>query len=315
VNDVVTFGETMAALRGDGPLRLGAAMQLSVAGAEANVAIGLSRLGHRVAWIGRVGEDELGALVLRTLRAEGVDTGYARTDPDRPTGLVLFERRIADVVRVSYYRTGSAGSALTAGEVLPGLSAETRLLHVTGVTPALGASAAESVQAAVRRAGELGVPVSLDVNYRSRLWSSAAARAALRPLIGDVGVLFASTDELPLVAPDPSADAATAAAHLLADGVAEVVVKRGASGADAHTAGVVLSQPAVAVGVVDVVGAGDAFVAGYLSALLDELDVAARLERGVATAAFAVARHGDWEGLPDRADLALLRSAPGTTLR
>ncbi len=315
MNDVVTFGETMAALRGDGPLRLGATMQLSVAGAEANVAIGLSRLGHRVAWIGRVGEDELGALVLRTLRAEGVDTGYACTDPDRPTGLVLFERRIGDVVRVNYYRTGSAGSALTAGEVLPALSAETRLLHVTGVTPALGASAAESVQAAVRRAGELGVPVSLDVNYRSRLWSPAAARAALRPLLGDVGVLFASADELPLVAPDPSADSTTTAAQLLADGVREVVVKRGASGADAHTAGAVVSQPAVGVGVVDVVGAGDAFVAGYLSALLDELDVAARLERGVAAAAFAIARHGDWEGLPDRADLALLQSAPGTTLR
>src|SRR6266571_1838607 len=261
MNDVVTFGETMAALRGDGPLRLGATMQLSVAGAEANVAIGLSRLGHRVAWIGRVGADELGALVVRTLRAE------------------------------------------------------TRLLHVTGVTPALGASAAEAVQAAVRRAGELGVPVSLDVNYRSRLWSPAAARAALRPLLGDVGVLFASADELPLVAPDPSADSTTTAAQLLADGVREVVVKRGASGADAHTAGAVVSQPAVGVGVVDVVGAGDAFVAGYLSALLDELDVAARLERGVAAAAFAIARHGDWEGLPDRADLALLQSAPGTTLR
>lgn len=87
--EVMTFGETMAALRAHGALRLGGSLGLSVAGAESNVAIGLARLGHRVNWAGRVGADELGALVLRTLRAEGVDTGHAATDDTgRPTGSV-----------------------------------------------------------------------------------------------------------------------------------------------------------------------------------------------------------------------------------
>ncbi|MBO0833880.1 MAG: sugar kinase, partial [Actinobacteria bacterium] len=112
--EVVTFGETMAALRSAGPLRLGGSMALSVAGAESNVAIGLARLGHRVQWIGRVGGDELGALILRTLRAENVDVSGIRVDQRRPTGLVLFEQRLSDVTRVLYYRTGSAGSGLEA---------------------------------------------------------------------------------------------------------------------------------------------------------------------------------------------------------
>lgn len=113
--EVVTFGETMAALRAHGALRLGGSLGLSVAGAESNVAIGLARLGHRVHWAGQVGADELGALVLRTLRAEGVDAG-------RPTGLLLAEPRLGTLTRVSYYRAASAGSAVSpAGEGTFGL--------------------------------------------------------------------------------------------------------------------------------------------------------------------------------------------------
>lgn len=178
--DVVTVGETMAALRATGPVRLGAPMQLSVAGAEANVAIGLARLGHRAGWVGRVGDDEFGALVLRTMRAEQVDVSHTRLDADgRPTGLLAREDRIADLVNVAYYRAGSAGSALRAADVLPALNRGVRILHLTGITPALSAGAAEAVRAAAARAGELGITVCLDVNYRARLWSPAEARKVL----------------------------------------------------------------------------------------------------------------------------------------
>src|SRR5690606_37594249 len=108
--DVVTFGEAMASLHGPGPLRMGGDLTLSVAGAEANVAIGLARLGHAVRWAGVLGDDELGRLILRTLRAEAVDVTACRLDPSRPTGLLLQERRIGDIIRVHYYRAGSAGS-------------------------------------------------------------------------------------------------------------------------------------------------------------------------------------------------------------
>lgn len=314
MTDVVTFGEAMAALRGDGPLRLGATMQLSVAGAETNVAIGLARLGHSVRWIGRIGEDELGELVRRTLRAEAIDTTAIVADGHRATGLALFERRIGALVRVAYYRDGSAGSMLAASDVLPWLDGA-KLLHVTGISAALSPQTADAVEQAVHQARALGVLISFDVNYRSRLWTPAAAGERLRPLALSSDVVFASEDELALIAAVPGSDTAAIVAELLGHGVGEVVVKRGPHGAQAHTRDGITTASARGVQVVDVVGAGDAFVAGYLSARLDGLDVAGRLDRGVTTGAFAVARHGDWEGAPTRAELALLDGAAETTIR
>ncbi|MEU4586875.1 sugar kinase [Kitasatospora aureofaciens] len=314
--DVVTVGETMAALRATGPVRLGAPMRLSVAGAEANVAIGLARLGHRTGWVGRVGDDEFGALVLRTLRAEQVDVSHARVDTEgRPTGLLAREDRIADLVSVTYYRSGSAGSTLRSSDVLPALNPGVRILHLTGITPALSSEAAEAVHAAAARAGELGITVCLDVNYRARLWSPAEARDALLPLARLADVLVASADELDLVGEDSSLPEGEAIDALLAQGCGEVVITRGGDGASATTAQGTVSMIARRVPVVDVVGAGDAFVAGYLSGLLDGLDVEGRLHRATTTGAFAVTSRGDWEGLPTRRDLTLLDQPAGTTLR
>ncbi|MFD5910596.1 sugar kinase [Streptomyces massasporeus] len=314
--EVVTFGETMAALRARGPLKLGGDLGLSVAGAESNVAIGLARLGHRVRWAGRVGADELGELVLRTLRAEGVDTGHAVTDDTgRPTGLLLTEPRLGTLTRVSYYRAGSAGSALTPDDVLRALDPGSRILHLTGITPALSATAAEAALTAAKAAHATGITVCLDVNHRSRLWSTDRARTVLRPMLAHTDLLIASEDELPQVLERPDAPEPDAVHSLLAAGVTEVVVKRGARGATVFTADATSDRAARQVEAVDLVGAGDAFVAGYLSALLQDADVPARLHRAVTTAAFAVATRGDWEGLPTRDELALLDEPDGTTVR
>ncbi|MBE4733403.1 sugar kinase [Streptomyces sp. ND05-3B] len=312
----MTFGETMAALRAHGALRMGGSLGLSVAGAESNVAIGLARLGHRVRWAGRVGADELGALVLRTLRAEGIDLSHAATDDTgRPTGVLLTEPRLGTLTRVSYYRTGSAGSAVTPAGVLPALASGTRVLHLTGITPALGPSAAETVAAAATAARDAGITVCLDVNYRSRLWTADRARATLRPLLAHTDLLVASEDELPLVLQDPAVDESEAVKSLLDAGVQEVIVKRGAHGATVVSAEGTVDRAARQVDAVDLVGAGDAFVAGYLSGLLDGANVEDRLHRAVTTAAFAVATRGDWEGLPTRDELGLFDEPDGTTVR
>lgn len=330
--ELVTFGETMAAMRGEGPLRLGGTLRLSVAGAESNVAIGLARLGHGSAWAGRVGDDELGALVLRTLRAENVDVSAAIVDPGRPTGLILFERRTADITRVQYYRSGSAGGAVAAADVLPVLGSVRDpvrgpvrgpvcgpggnpgrgILHVTGITPALGPTAADAVRVGVERAREAGRLVSFDVNYRARLWTREEARALLRPLAARASVIFGSEQELALLTADPAASRPAAADELLGLGVQAVVVKRGVLGASAHTTDGVTAVPARVVRAVDVVGAGDAFVSGYLSGVLDGLSPAQCLERGAAVSAFAVGGAGDWEGLPTRPELGLLDVAEET---
>lgn len=316
VPEVVTFGETMAALRAHSALRLGGSLGLSVAGAESNVAIGLARLGHRVRWAGRVGADELGALVLRTLRAESVDTGHAVVDDTgRPTGLLLTEPRTGTLTRVSYYRSGSAGSAVTPADVLPTLTPGSRVLHLTGITPALSPSAAEAALAAATTARDSGITVCLDVNYRSRLWTADRARTTLRPLLARTDLLIASEDELPLALERPDASESEGVHSLLAEGVTEVVIKRGARGATSFSAQGTADCPARQVSAVDLVGAGDAFVAGYLSGLLHGAAIPARLHRAVTTAAFAVTTRGDWEGLPTEDELGLFDQPDGTTIR
>lgn len=305
MTDVVTFGETMVALRAEGLLRLGARMRTSIAGAESTVAIGLSRIGHPTRWAGRVGRDEPGELVLRTLRAERVDVSTVDYD-DASTGLILFEQRLPDLTRVQYYRTDSAGSRMTPADVTAALDGAPRLVHLTGITPALSRTAREAAEAAVSRAAELGATVSFDVNFRSQLWPATEAKAALTPLARRAGVVIGSADEIDLVGGTD---------ELLAAGVGEVVIKQGADGAAVHTAGQRHEAPGHRVPVVDSVGAGDAFTAGYLSALLDGLDHPARLARGNAAGAFAVATSGDWEGLPTRAELDLLVLGRGTAIR
>ncbi|MEU3918209.1 sugar kinase [Streptomyces sp. NPDC029004] len=312
--DVLTFGEAMVALRADHPLRTSGSLRMSVAGAEANVSIGLSRLGHRTQWVGLTGDDELGAMVMRTLRAEGVGLTHAQRG-EGPTGLVIFEPRVADVTRVSYYRTGSAGSRLGPGQVRTALRQPIKVIHTTGITAALGAEPLAAVRTAVGAASKLGALMCLDVNYRSKLWDRDAAAAALRPLMGGVDILVASDNELALAAPPGARSEAEQVKALLEAGVREVVVKRGAAGAEVFEESGSTRRPALTVPVKDTVGAGDAFVAGYLSALLDGEPISARLERAVTAGAFAVASTGDWEGLPYRDELDLLRAAPGSTIR
>lgn len=115
--DLLTLGEAMVALRSTTPLRLGGTLTTSVAGAESNVAIAMARLGHHARWVGRVGDDEFGALVLRTLRAERVDVEFARVSEGRVTGLAFFDTGPGGVRRVHYRRTNSAAGALAPTDV------------------------------------------------------------------------------------------------------------------------------------------------------------------------------------------------------
>lgn len=308
--DVLTFGETMAVLRAEepGPLRLARSLRLSVAGAESTVAIGLSRLGHSARWVGRVGADEFGSLVLDRLRAERVDVQYALVDDVAPTGLLVREQRTADVARVSYYRSGSAGSRLRADDLAPALRDGTGLLLVSGITPALSDTALAATRAALSHAVARSWPVCLDVNYRSALWSRDTAAGVLAPIAASATIVAGDMAELTLVA---GADPVSA---LLAGGVREVVVKDGERGATVCTAAGSWFMPAASVTAVDVVGAGDAFLAGYLSGRLDGLDERSRLERAAQVAGFAVSCAGDWDGLPTRAELSM-QVGPMTTVR
>jgi 2-dehydro-3-deoxygluconokinase len=307
--EVVTLGETMAliAATGTGPFAVGSAARISFAGAESNVAIGLARLGHRPVFVSRLGSDPLGQLIHDALRGEGVDVSAVRRDTESPTALILREHRTADRVRVSYYRKGLAGSRLEPGDLDGVPIGSARILHVTGITPALSESARACVHQAVELARQVGVAVSLDLNYRAALWTKPNAARELAFLVEQSDVVFAGTEEAELVVGTGEPD--QLARELAKRGPAEVVIKLGAQGALALTGDEIVRAPGLRVSLVDPVGAGDAFVAGYLSARLDELSPHERLVRGNVCGAFAVSVEGDWEGLPRRPELATMFSA------
>jgi 2-dehydro-3-deoxygluconokinase len=304
--DLLTIGETMGLVVSDevGPLTSATRLQLRIGGAESNVAIGAARLGARARWVSRLGTDGLGDRIERTIRGEGVDV-VAPRDPDRPTGLMLKEHRTTTHTSVLYYRSGSAASAISADDIHDDELRAARVLHLTGITAALSSTSREAVVSLAQRARDAGCIVSYDINYRARLMSRNDAATLLRELAPAVGVLFGGLDELALVDDSIASplDAWRAASAL---GVPHLVVKDGANGASAFTVDRAAHQPAYPITAIDTVGAGDAFVAGYLTALLEGVDMTACLDRGARAGALLCMVVGDWEGSPSRAELALL---------
>jgi 2-dehydro-3-deoxygluconokinase len=323
-SEVVTLGECLVAFVAASPGSLAHAtvFERHIAGAEANVAVGLARLGHRVAYIGRIGPDGFGAAIHRTLRGEGVDVRDLVAD-DAPTAVMFRERRIVGAAEVAYHRSGSAGSHLSPDDVdrvvAGGAFDGARWLHLTGITPALSVAARDAVFRARDLARSRGLTISFDVNLRRRLWSDEVAGPALRAIATGVDVVLGSPDELAVLAGrDPSTDVASAAHAVLDLGVRTVVAKLGADGAFAlETGGEPIASRAVSVPqVIDPVGAGDAFCAGYIAGQLDGVDLPTALRMANACGALAVAALGDQSGLPDRAELGRLLAADGPdTLR
>jgi 2-dehydro-3-deoxygluconokinase len=296
--EVVTAGEPMALLLAEGqrPLRDADRFTRSVAGAESNVATGLARLGHSVAFAGRVGADVPGQWVRRALRADGVDTTWLHEDPGRPTGLILRDCPPGRPVTVAYYRAGSAASALTPDDADPDLIAGCRVLFVTGITAMLSPSAAEFAGRAVDLAREAGAHVVFDLNVRLRLGDGPAWRTVLHRYAGRADTLLIGQDELEMIGePADPRDFLTGAA-------ATVLLKRGAAGATVLAEGVTLESAARAVPRVDPVGAGDAFAAGWISAFLRALPPADALREAVLLASLAVAAPTDTAGLPTAAE-------------
>jgi 2-dehydro-3-deoxygluconokinase len=311
--DVVTFGEPLGLLLADDslPLRRARAFRRTVAGAELNTAVGLARLGHRCALAARVGDDPFGDDVRATLAAESVAARPLLVDDGAATGLITRDRSGHRRVRVVYHRVGSAGSRLSAAD-LDALPIEAaRVLHVTGITPALSATALAATRAAIVRAQAAGVAISFDPNFRARLWSRADAAPELRELAAQARIVLASEDEARWLAGLEEARGAGASAQLPevaewfhARGAELVAIKRGAAGAwvsDGTTATAIASVPVGAA--VDPVGAGDAFDAGFLSGWLDGRGAVDAARRGAACGAACVQVAGDLDGLPTRAEL------------
>lgn len=309
--DVISIGESLGLIV---PERIGRlahvrGMNLSFGGAESNVAIGVARLGGRAGWVGRVGADGLGELIVRELRAEGVEVHVA-LDRSAATALMIKERPRPGASRVTYYRSVQAGSRLVPGDIPAGAVEEARILHVTGISAGLGASATDTIHAAIDRARAGGVLVSFDVNHRSALWRDGRdAGEAYRRIAARADLVFAGDDEARLMTGETDPEAQLAAFR--AFGAECAVIKLGADGAVAQLGEERIERSALHVEVVDTVGAGDAFVAGWLIETARDASLAERIDTAIACGAFACTAEGDWEAAPTRADLAAFADPAG----
>ena len=296
---VVTAGETMALLDpvDDGELELGGLLRLRVAGAESNFAVGMARLGVQAAWISRLGGDRLGALVRAALAEEGVDLRWVREDPDAPTGL-FYKWRSDGRTSVAYHRHGSAASRLAPGDVPDEALAGADLVHLTGITMALGDGPRALVLDVARRAHAAGATVVFDPNYRPALWAAPhVAAAAMDPVLEHVDWYLCGAGEGEALL--GATDARGVLDALAARGVEGAVVRVGergalvAAGGDVHEV-----TPSRREEVVDEVGAGDAFAAGFGNGLLQGWPPQRCTHAANVVAAAALRGTGDWETLP-----------------
>ncbi|MER3397280.1 MAG: sugar kinase [Chloroflexota bacterium] len=303
VPDVITLGETMVlfAPLEAGPLRYARRFEMRLGGAESNFAVGVVRLGFSAGWVSRLGDDEFGRFIYTQLRGEGVDVSRVRFDPEAPTGVFFKELGRPGGTRVYYYRRGSAASRLSPADLDEDYFAGARWLHLTGITPALSESCRAAVEVALNLARRHGLKVSFDPNLRLKLWPLELARRVLVPLMGRADVVLGGHEELCLLLEKTTPEAAAEA--LLAAGVGIVAVKLGGEGALVMTADFRDRVPAFPVDrVVDPVGAGDAFDAGFVAGLLLGRSLVEATRLGNACGALMVAVTGDYEALPTLAE-------------
>lgn len=307
--DVVTVGEPLALLiaRQTGPLELVTQFDRTPAGAELNVAVGLSRLGHRVGYVSRLGDDSPGRHLLAFMDEQGIDRSLVDVDAGLRTGL-MFKTLQTDGQdpKTEYHRRGSAATQLRPDARISAYCAGARWLHLTGISPALSDSVRALVFELAQQARRSGCRVSFDPNLRPALWPSQADMVAwLNELALHADVVLPGVSEGRLLTGRDTPE--DIAAFYRDQGVSQVVVKLGPEGAYyAGPDGDGTVQPPRVERVVDTVGAGDGFAVGVISALLEGLDLRAAAMRGNAIGARVVQFPGDNDGLPTRDELGLL---------
>lgn len=297
--DVVTFGETMVLFQANEylPLEYIYQFQKQIGGAESNVAIGLSRLGHSVGWFSKFGEDPFGRYIQRFVRGEGVDTSSCLFTDQAPTGIFFKEKRSAEDVNVFYYRKNSAASLLAPEDLNEEYIAGAKILHLTGITPALSQTAKETVFAAIDIAKKHGLTVVFDPNLRLKLWSKEDAQVTVKQIALLSDVILPGLDEGEFMTGKSNPE--EIAAELMGSEDKTVIIKLGSNGAYYQTSkesGYVAGFPVKQV--IDPVGAGDGFAAGIISGLLRNTSLAETVKRANAIGAIVVGVHGDVEGLP-----------------
>jgi 2-dehydro-3-deoxygluconokinase len=305
--DVLTIGDALIAMTPstNGPLRFVQSFEPKVGGAELNVAIGCSRLGLATGWISRLGKDEFGKLIYNFARGEGIDVSQVQLVEGYQTSLYFKEMLNGNNINSYYYRHNSPTRTLTPGCLDEEHIGRSKILHITGVFPAVDPSNAEIVLHLLKLAKAQKVQVSLDPNIRLKLWDMNTARQTLLSFMPYVDILMLGEEEAEILfgTAVPSAVFDQAKTY----GIDDIVLKQGAKGAIGFRNGeIAIAEGLSGIHVVDEIGAGDGFASGYLYSSIHQYPLEEALRFSNAVAAHVITIKGDNEGLPSKEEVEIL---------
>jgi len=303
--DAVTMGESMIAFEAQdyGPLREAKLFQKWVGGAEDNFTISLARLGFKCGWFSRLGDDEFGKEVFRTIKGEGIDVSRVIFDPDAQTGVFFVERRTHGDFKCYFYRQFSAASRISPADIDTDYIKQAKIVYLTGITPVISESACRATEKMFQIAIENSKTIVFDPNLRLRLCDITTARSILIPMMQKSSYVLPGEDELKLLMDCPKLATAIDKAHSL--GISNLVVKTGEKGAvvacgdegSLNIAGFTVKNP------VSSMGAGDCFDAGFVAGLLNGEPLGQCARWGNALGAFCLMASGPYQALPSFPEL------------
>lgn len=297
--DVITIGEAMIAFDpgATGPLKFVNTFEKKVGGAELNLAIGCARLGLKSGYISRLGNDEFGKYIQNFARGEGIDISQVKLVNGYPTSLNFKEIMEDGSVRTFYYRDKSPVLSMTSDDLNEDYFKQAKILHLTGIFPAINQKNIEIFEHAISLAKKHGLRISFDPNIRLRMWSKEEARDTLSKILPHVDILLAGDEEMDIIIGENDPDVIIEKMKEL--GISYIAIKQGEKGSVGYFNGEkIVAPPVKASKVVDTVGAGDGFNSGILYGYLQNWSLTKTLEFANTIGSMVVSVKGDNEGLP-----------------
>lgn len=307
--DIIAIGEPMLEFNAEEHGALSEVQRFVVGwgGDTSNFCIAASRAGARVGYLTRLGADEFGESFLNLWRREGIDTRRIVRDPDAFTAAYFISRKERHHY-FTYFRRDSAASRMTPGFLPTDYIAGARLLHVSGISQAISASACDTVFAAMAIARSAGRLVSYDPNFRPKLWPLDRARAVIHETCRQADLIFPSLDDARQLS--GLATAEDIAKFYLKLGPKIAVIKLGAEGALLATAEGLRLFPPYPVDAVDMSGAGDTFDGAFAAAYLAGRPLEACMRFANAAAAITTTGLGCVTPVPRREAIEALMERP-----
>ncbi|UGB32014.1 sugar kinase [Metabacillus sp. B2-18] len=304
MKDIITIGDAMITMNpsAKGPMRFVHTFERNVGGAELNFAIGCARLGLQAGWISRLGNDEFGRYIQHFVRGEGIDTSQVKLVDGYPTSVNFKEVLEDGTGRTFYYRMKSPTLTLTPESLTDSYFENTKVLHITGVFPAIDEKNVEIIKRSITLAKQHNLLISFDPNIRLKLWSKERAKEVLTEILPFVDIFLTGVEEADLLL--GTTDENEIIEKAINMGISYVAIKKGDQGSIGyHNGKTVESPPVPPKKVVDTVGAGDGFDAGFVYGVLQNWSLEKILHFANTIGSMVVGVSGDNEGLPYLEDI------------